>query len=386
MNGLNRMLRAASVLTLASVTGACSGGGAPPEFPPTPVDVAAVVQQDVTETREFSGRLTAVTEVEIRPRVGGYLTEVHFGEGKMVEQGELLFSIDEREYQAALAAAKADLARAESRLDVATIEFGRNERLIKSNAISQGILDAARGEKQQATADLALARARVREAELDMEFTRIRAPFRGRIGEARIKPGNLVTPDQTLLTTLVSVDPVHVRFEPDEDTYLMLQQTSQNDAAGTPAPLDLEVAVGGTADFLHRARLAFINNVIDTSTGTITAWAVLDNPDGRFTPGLFARVRVPVRTIANALLIRERAILTDQDRKYVYVVGDGDVAERRNITLGAQVDDLRVIRDGLAPGDRVVVSGSKKIFFPGAPIAPTDQAMVAEDDARVAVK
>lgn len=378
-------------VTITACCGLAACGEPPgePSFPPTPVGVVEVMPQQVTETREFSGVIDAVASVEVRPRVAGYLTGVHFEEGALVEEGDLLFSIDQREYEAALAAARADVDRARSRLEVAKIEFARNSRLIERNAVSQGALDAARGERQQAEADLALAEARLEEAALDLEFTRIRAPFAGRVGEAQVKTGNLVTPSTTLLTTLVSVNPVRVRFEPDEQTYLRLKAQLAAAAADTgdaeaPPPallsegmlsegLQVEVALATDEDFPHRARLEFLDNRLNAATGTISAWARLDNPQGIFTPGLFARVRVPVRTLRDALLVDQQAVLTDQDRKYVYVVGEGSVAERRDVHLGAQIGGMRVVQRGLADGDRVVVSGMRKIFYPGAPIAPRDQ-------------
>ncbi|MEO0975049.1 MAG: efflux RND transporter periplasmic adaptor subunit, partial [Pseudomonadota bacterium] len=220
MDAWNRLPLALTALTVPVLLSACGEAPPPPEFPPTPVHVVSLAPERVIETREFAGRIEAISTIELRPRVGGYLVGVHFAEGAVVREGDLLFSIDAREYEAALAAAEADVARATSRLQVATIEFERNERLIKQNAVSRTRLDAARAEQQQARADLALSKARLKESALDVEFTRIRAPQRGRVGEAMIKAGNLVSPNATLLTTLVSVDPVHVRFDADEQTYL----------------------------------------------------------------------------------------------------------------------------------------------------------------------
>jgi multidrug efflux system membrane fusion protein len=406
---------AAALVLLALAAGCDSGGEAPPpQMPPTPVGVARVVAREVIERREFPGRFEAVSTVEIRPRVAGYLRDVHFREGDLVEAGDLLYTIDAREYEASLAAAEADVARARSRLDLAGRDVSRLERLLETDAVPFDQVDRARAEKAQAAADLALARARVASAALNVEFTRIVAPIRGRVGEARVRAGNLVTPGETLLTTMVTADPVYVRFEPDEQTYRRLQRqaptrsrASAPDATGeapavaavvasadggaggtgegrgpgaavgavADATIPVDIGLAGGTDFPFQARLDFLANALDPRTGTISARAVLEDPEGRFTPGLFARVRVPVSAPAPALLVHEQAILTDQDRKYVYVVGEGDVAERRDVTLGPQVDGLRVIEDGLSADDRVVVSGSRKIFFPGAPIAPSERAM-----------
>ncbi len=382
---LRHRLRPALFCAVLSMLAACGGGGAPGDMqmPPAAVGVAEVVAREFTERREFPGRFEAVSRVEVRPRVAGYLVGMHFEEGAMVEAGDLLFSIDAREYEAALAAAQADVARAESRLAVAETELARNRRLIERNAVSQGRLDTALGEQQQAAADLALMRARADDAALRLEFTRVTAPIRGRVSEALVRPGNLVTPGETLLTTVVSVDPVHVRFEPDEETYLRLQALAQaRDASGAAADTathgaDVEIGLATDAGFPYRGRLEFLDNALDPGTGTIRARALLDNPDGRFTPGLFARVRVPVGAPSDVLLVNEQAILTDQDRKYVFVVDEGNVAGRRDVRLGPQVDGLRVIREGLAPGDRVVVTGTRRIFFPGAPLDPSLRSMEA---------
>lgn len=359
---------------LAAVLAACSGGGggAPPEFPPPQVNVATPVQKAVTEWDEYSGRIQAVDSLEIRPRVAGYLAALHFEEGMVVEQGARLFSIDDREYRAAEASARADLARAEARLALAERELTRSRSLVAAQAVSQGELESRQAERQQAEADVLAARARLEQARLTLGFTDIRSPIAGRVGAARIKPGNLVSPDQTLLTTVVSLDPVHVAFEGDEQAYLRYQQLIRDGQWSSPreSRVPVEVGLSGEQGFPHRGEIVFIDNALNPSTGTILAKASLANPEGVFTPGLFARVRLLGASRDSALLIHEQALLTDQDRRYVYVIGEGNSAQRRDLRLGPMIDGLRVVEEGLSATDQVVVNGTRKIFFPGQPVTP----------------
>ncbi|MEM1081129.1 MAG: efflux RND transporter periplasmic adaptor subunit [Pseudomonadota bacterium] len=352
----------------------CSGEGGPDmdamAMPPTPVSVAPVISAELAQWEQFSGRIEALDRIELRPRVGGYLVDVHFEEGGLVEAGELLFTIDGREFQAALATAEADVVRAQSRLALAELELTRSRELVTAQAVSQGEVDTRLGERDQAAADLAAAQARVDQARLDVEFTRITAPISGRIGSAMVKPGNLLTANTTLLTTLVSVDPVYASFDASERAYLNLRQLDP-----TASQLNVSVGLINEADFPHRAELTFVDNAVDALSGTIHLRALLSNPDERFTPGLFVRIRVPLTDAAPRLLVHDQAVLTDQDRKFVYVVGTGGVAERREVVLGAQMDGLRDIISGLNGDEQVVVAGMKRIFFPGAPLAPTTVSM-----------
>ncbi len=368
---------------LALILSACGGGGGPPEFPPPQVSVATVVQKSVTEWDEYSGRVEAVDAVEIRPRVGGYLAGVHFAEGGAVAAGDLLFTIDDREYRAAVASARADLARADTRVELARQEFARSESLIAAKAVSQGELDTRRGELKQAEADRLAARARLDQAELTLSFTRITSPIAGRVGAALIKPGNLVAPDASLLTTVVSLDPVYVGFDGDERAYLRYQSMIRSGDWQSPRTTATPVEVGLATDdgFPHRGEIDFIDNALNPATGTIRARARLANPDGVFTPGLFARVRLLGASVENALLVHEQALLTDQDRRYVYVVGADGTAQRRDVQLGPQAEGLRVVTSGIAAGDRVVVNGTRKIFFPGQPVQPVEVPMDRPDAA-----
>jgi multidrug efflux system membrane fusion protein len=356
---------------------AACGGGEQQQFPPPDVSVAAVVQKSVTEWDDYSGHIEAIESAEIRPRVSGHLRRVHYREGGLVEKGALLFTIDDREYAAAADAARADAVRAEARVALAKQELARAEQLIAARAVSQGELDARRMEAQQADADLLAAKARQARAELDLGFTRVTAPFAGRAGGALVKPGNVVSANETLLTTLVSVDPVYVTFTGDERAYLRYQELARNGTRESSRDTANPVLVGLSNEdgFPHEGKMDFLDNALDPQSGTIRARAVLPNPDGVFTPGLFARVRLLGGSQENALLIHEQAVLADQDRRYVYVLGEGNTAARRDVTLGPHVEGLRAVQSGLAPGDKVIVNGMRKIFFPGQPVNPRDVPM-----------
>lgn len=373
---------------LALLLSACAGGegGAPPAMPPTPVSVATVVERPVTDWSSWSGRFQANQSAEIRARVAGELRQVHFREGETVEAGELLFTIDPREYRAAVANARANLARAEARLDLASRELKRARSLQEAGVMSGEELDAKIGEERQADADVGAGRAGLAQAELNLAFTRIEAPFAGRVGAAEVQAGNLIQPGATLLTTLVSVDPIRVDFEIDEPAYLRLKRHL---STSPDTPSTVRVALAGDSAPGAEGRVVFIDNALDPSTGTIRVRAELANPDGLYTPGLFARVQLLGADTRQALQVHPQAVLTDQDRRYVYVAGNvtpppemggGPAytgAVRKDIVLGPTVDGLIVVENGLSAGDQVVVNGMRKIFFPGAPVAPIEVPMEA---------
>jgi multidrug efflux system membrane fusion protein len=368
-----RLITAISVLCLLA---AC-GGNAQQQMPPPDVNAAAVVKKSVTEWDEYSGHVEAIEWAEIRPRVAGHLSRIHCKEGGMVEKGQLLFTIDSREYKAAADAASADATRAEARVALAQQELKRAEQLIGERAISQGELDQRRMEAQQAEADLLAARANFDRAKLDLGFTYITSPVKGRAGEALVKPGNLVAPNTTLLTTVASVDPVYVTFTGDERAYLRYQQLARAGSRDSSRDTRNPVLIGlaNEEGFPHKGEVDFVDNALDPETGTIRARAVVPNPDGVFTPGLFARVRLLGESQKDALLIHEQAVLTDQDRRYVYIIGDKNSAERRDVSLGAHVEGLVIVQSGLKAGDKVIVNGMRKIFFPGQPVNPHDVPM-----------
>ena len=355
------------------------------QMPPTEVNVATVVSKPVTQWDEFTGRIEAVEHIEIRPRVAGYLTGIHFKEGGAVKAGDLLFSIDDREYKAAVASARADLARAEARRALAETEFKRSQALVEARAVSAGELESRQNEARQADADVLAARARVEQAELSLGFTRITSPIDGRVSVARLRVGNLVSPGEPVLTTVVSLDPVYVSFQGDERAYLRYQalarrgeRESSRDAANP-----VRVGLADEQGFPYEGRMVFVDNAVDPATGTIFARAELANPDGVFTPGLFARVQLLGERLDSALLVHPQAVLTDQDRRYVYVAdqvtlppemgGTGEPhlgAVRKDVVLGPTIDGLVVVEQGLDDDDRVIVNGMRKIFFPGAPVQP----------------
>lgn len=370
-------------LLSAAILAACSGGGQQGMPPPPQVNVAQVVQKKVQLWDEFSGRIEAVETVELRPRVSGYLSAVHFREGSEVRRGQRLFSIDDREYRAAVDSAKANLARAQSRVALARTELARSERLIKEQATSQGELDQRRGELQQAQADAASMRAAVTQAELNLSFTQISSPINGRIGAALVKPGNLVSPGTSLLSTVVTMDPIYVTFEGDEQVYLKYQTMSQNGQrqSSRDARNPVQVGLANETGYPHKGEMVFVDNQLNAGTGTIRAKAELKNTDGVFTPGLYARVRLLGSGEQNVMLIHEMAVSTDQDRKFVYVLGDKNATLRKDVVLGETVDGLRVVRKGLDPKDVVVVNGVRKIFFPGAPVDPITVPMDKPDQA-----
>ncbi|HWU53801.1 MAG TPA: efflux RND transporter periplasmic adaptor subunit [Tahibacter sp.] len=366
------LANAGLLMLLGLALSGCSHSGPPPQMPPPQVSVATVVQKDVTLWDEFTGRIEAVDKVEVRPRVAGYLDKVNFEEGRQVKKGDLLFQIDDREYRAAHSRAAADVERARSRAALAQRQLERSRQLVANKLVARNDVDLREDELAQAQADVKAAQAAAEQARLNLEFTRVTAPIDGRVGKALVTPGNLVAPGSSLLTTVVSLDPVYVSFEGDENTYLRYQgleragELPSAREAGNPVRMGLADEEG----FPHTGSMNFIDNELDAGTGTIRARAVFSNKDGRFTPGLFARVQLLGSGAQSALLISDRAVLTDQDRKFVYVIGPENKALRRDVKLGAQVDGLRIVTDGLAANDRVVVNGVQKVFFPGMPVDP----------------
>lgn len=342
--------------------------------PPPEVDVAEVVIRPVTLWESFTGRVEAAETVDLRPRVSGYIQEVAFEEGELVEAGDLLFQIDPRPYEARAQAARADLAQARSGLELARSEARRASTLLESRAISREEHDQRQAALMNARARVDAAEAALDSAELDLQYTRVTAPVSGRTGRALVTRGNLANADQTLLTTVVSVDPVHVYFQADEKTAFESRQLMASGHAQA-----LRIALDGGDGEAYRGQLDFIDNRLNPETGTLQYRAVLDNPDGLIRPGQFARVEMPVAELDQALLVTRKAVLTDQDRRYVYVVDDSNLTARRQVTTGRQVDDLLVIRDGLNSGDRVIVNGVQKVFGAGMEVNPQRVAMEAPD-------
>jgi len=342
--------------------------------PPAVVSVAKVEVRKVTQWDEFSGRIEATDSVEIRPRVSGVIDSVRYKEGSEVRKGDVLFVIDQRPYRAALDRAEAELAQARAQAALARTEATRAQRLLETKVISQEVHDQRIANEQQANAAVQAAAAAVETARLNLDFTEVRSPIHGRAGEAMVTAGNLVQtdPSPTLLTTVVSLDPVYVVFEGDEQTYLRYGEMARRGERPSARDRRLPVMVGLSNEdgFPHEGHVDFVDNQLNPATGTIRARAVLDNKDRIFTPGLFARVKLPGSGEFPAALVDDKAILTDQDRKYVYVLGPDNVALRRDIKLGRSAEGLRIVTEGLGPEDQVVVHGVQKIFFPGMPVMP----------------
>ena len=373
----------AAVLLTLGLSG-CGSQAAPGGAMPAPaVSVAQVVEKPVQHWDEFTGRIEAVKSVELRPRVSGYVERVAFEEGEEVAKGDLLFVIDPRPYKAALAQAQANLERARSEAGLARAQSTRAQTLVEAEAISREDAEARRAVASQGNAAVRAAEAAVASARLDLQFTEVRSPIDGRAGRAMITAGNLAQADATVLTSVVSLDPVHVYFEGDEQTWLHYRELARNgDRADSSNPV--RVGLANESGFPHEGTVDFVNNQVDPATGTIRLRAVLPNPDRVFAPGLFARVQLAGRDESEALLIDDKAVMTDQDRKYVYVLGKDNTAVRKDVQLGDKAGGLRVVTSGLTAKDRVIVHGVQKVFFPGMPVDPKTIAMGAPPAAQVA--
>lgn len=362
----------ALLLTLAGCNGEpASGGGQPP---PPEVAVAQVLTKSVQQWDEYTGRVSAIDTVELRPRVSGYVQRVAYGEGEDVKQGDLMFQIDPRPYRAALDNAQAQLARARVAEQLEAVRIKRAQSLIDDDAISREEIDLRRAAHEQSMADIRAAEAAVATAKLNLSFTEVRAPVAGRASRALVTVGNLATADQTLLTTLVSQDPMYVYFDADENSYLRYKEQERK-RERTGRDNTVYVGLANEDGYPHVGTVNFLDNQVNPTIGTVRARAVVSNADRMFTPGLYARVRFASGQKADALLIDDKAVLTDQDRKYVYVVDKDGKAQRKDVVLGRMVEGLRVVQSGLAPDDKVIVAGLQKIFYPGIPVKANEVPM-----------
>ena len=356
----------------------CGCGSGPEGGPPkaTPVSAATVIAREITEWDDYTGRLEAVESVEIRPRVSGYIERVELKEGKEIKRGDLLFVIDQRPYLADLARANADYEKARTQLALARSDLQRGQSLLKTRAMSQEEYDQRVAAARTASASLASAAAAVQVAKLNVDYSRITSPIDGRVGRALVTRGNLVTGgnsgQSTLLTTVVSLDPVYVYFDAAEAAYLKYvgmarrgERASSRDKAN-PVVMELQ----DESNYPHAGVIDFVDNHIDPNTGTIRGRAIFKNADRFFTPGQFVRLRLLGSGTYQALLITDRAVGTDQDRKFVLVVDGNNKAEYRTVSLGPIVDNLRVVRSGLKAGDRVIINGMQHTR-PGTLVAPT---------------
>jgi RND family efflux transporter MFP subunit len=359
-------------LALAAFVSACAKTSAQQAPPPPPqVTVASVIERDVTEWDEFTGRLQAVDSVEVRPRVSGYVAAVRFSEGAIVRKGDLLFQIDPRPFQAEVDRLKAELDRTRATVQRANSELARAERLRTENAISNEEHDRRAAFAQESAAQVSAVEAALRAAELNLEFTHVTAPINGRVSRAIVTQGNLVSSGPgaaTLLTTVVSLDPVYAYFDADEQIYLKYTAGGDQSHRGS-IDRHIRMALSNEEGYPHDGELDFIDNQLDGSTGTIRGRAVFRNTDGRLTPGLFVRLRLTGGGKYRGLLIQDRAVGTDLSKKFVYVVSPKNEIEYRPVTLGPIVDGLRVVRSGLKAGEPIVVNGLQRIR-PGMAVAP----------------
>ncbi len=364
---------AIAVLTLLTMLFGC-GKASNPAAPPPEVMVARVLQQKIIDWDEYTGRFQAIDTVEVRPRVSGYIDRVLFREGQPVKQGETLVVIDPRPYQADFDRAKAGLALAKSQRELATLEAERVHKLKDSGAVSQEEYDERVSTLHQQEASVAAAQAAFDSAALNLSFTNVQAPIDGQASRAEVTRGNLVTGGNnggTLLTTIVSTDPIYVYFEGDEHAYLRYNELARTGERPSSRHFANPVRVGlaNEEGFPHGGRMDFVDNQLNVRTGTIRARAVLDNKQGLFTPGLFARVQLLGSAEHEALLIEERAIGTDQTQNFVLVLGADNKVEYRPVQLGRATQGLRIVTKGLKPGETIVVNGLQRVR-PGTQVTP----------------
>jgi RND family efflux transporter MFP subunit len=340
-----------------------------------------VPEREITEWDEFTGRLEAVNAVEIRPRVSGYIRRVGFNEGNAVRKGQVLFEIDPRPYQAELARAEADLERARSGASLASKEVERAGKLVNMQAISREEFESRSSAEAQGDASVRAAVAAVATARLNLEWTLVRSPIAGRVSRAEVTPGNLVQAgaETTLLTTVVSVDPIYAYFEGDEQTYLRYSALARNgsrpNSRDNRSPVYLGLA--NEEGFPHKGYVDFVDNQLNPEAGTIRLRAVFSNKDHLFTPGLFAKIRLVGSGTYPATLVLDRAVGTDQDKKFVLVLKPDSTIDYRPVQLGRLVDGFRVVSSGLKPGEQVVINGLQRVR-PGMKVAPTTAPMAVD--------
>ena len=354
-------------------------GAAPPA---TPVSVAQVVSQDVSAWNEFSGRLEAIDRVDIRARVAGAVQQVHFREGSLVKAGDLLFTIDPAPYQAEVARVEAQVAAAQARVTYTQSEMQRSKALLEERAVARRDFDERDNAAREAAANLRAAQAALQTAQLNLGYTQVRAPVAGRVGRIEVTTGNLVAAGAgaPVLANLVSVSPIYASFDADEKVVREALASLPGGAAAERRGIErIPVEMVAGSDASTTGRLQLIDNQVDAKSGTLRVRAVFDNKDGSLIPGQFAKLRMGQAKDAAALLVNERAVGTDQDKRYVIVVGTGNQAEWRPVTLGASVNGLRVVTTGLKAGERVVVGGVQRVR-PGSVLAPKDVAMDAKPE------
>ena len=359
---MTRTVLLASLMLIANVLASCDSKPTSSSAPPPPtVTVSHPLQKSITEWDEYTGRFTALETVEIRARVSGFIDFVHFQEGQIVKKGDLLFVIDQRPYQIAVEQAKADIERAQAKLDIASQDVQRATPLLQDQTLTKREFDTRKSVQRDAAGQLASANAALKQAELNFEWTEVRAPIAGRISDKRVDAGNLITGGQTgatLLSVIVSIDPIHFVFDGSEADFLHYLRLA---AAGTrPSSRDAQnpvaVRLADETEYAHQGRMDFVDNAINPKTGTIRGRAIFDNKDGFLTPGFFGRLRLFGGT-HDALLIPDSAIASDQASKIVFTVAEDGAVGTKIVELGPIVEGLRVVRSGLQPSDRIVIDG-----------------------------
>jgi RND family efflux transporter MFP subunit len=361
----------AGVCAALALLAACSREAPPPDPPPT-VKVATPIVREVTDWDDYAGRFEAVDAVEVRPRVSGMLEAVHFRDGQTVRKGQLLFTIDPRPIAAELAQSQAQLARARAALANAEAAYKRGKTLSENKLISDADLELLAAAHLQAAADVEAAEANVRASSLNLEFTRVVAPLDGHISRHRLAPGNLVQAGATLLTTIVTLDPIRFVFDAPESALLKYKRQQ----AGSPGRNAVDIRLQDEKDYRWKGHIEFIDNALDQGSGTIRARALVANPDGFLTPGMFGHMRRFESQPITAMLIPDESIVNDQTRQVAYVVGEDDLVQQRTIEMGRLIEGMRVIRAGLSPEDRVIVSGVQRAR-PGRKVAPEVTQMTA---------
>lgn len=370
------------LLPLALLIAACGkhpegGAHGGMQMPPAPVTLAAVESRELVEWEEFTGRVEAVETVELKPRVAGYITQVHFQAGALVKKGDILFTIDQRPFETKLRAAKAEVQRAEANAQAMKREFDRVSALLAAKAIAPEQAETRESMFKQGQAALEASKAAEHSAEIEFEHSTVEAPISGRISRTMTTTGNYVTAGATLLTTIVSVDPVYVYADIDENSLLKLQalQRDQTTFTNGDGRMPVELQLSNEKDFLHKGHVESFDNRLDASTGSMVLRAEFSNADGSLTPGLFARIRLPMTAKYKALLVDEKSILTDQANKYVLGVDESKqpaVSVYKPVAIGPAIDGKRIIRSGLKAGDKIIINGQARLPMPGMPVAPVE--------------
>jgi RND family efflux transporter MFP subunit len=374
-----RPVKLQNLLPLVLLLAACGKppAGGPPggQMPPAPVTLAPVEQKELVEWEEFTGRVEAVETVELRPRVSGYITQVHFQAGALVKKGDVLFTIDQRAFETKRRAAKAEVARAEANALAMKREFDRVSALLAAKAIAPEQAEARESMYKQGVAALESAKAAEHSAEIEFEHTTVEAPISGRISRTMTTTGNYVTAGTTLLTTIVTVDPVYVYADIDENSLLKLQALQRDKTTFTNGEgrMPVQLQLSNEKDYPHKGHVESFDNRLDAGTGSMVLRAEFENKDGSLTPGLFARIRLPMTAKYKALLVDEKSILTDQANKYVLGIDESKqpaVSVYKPVTIGPAIDGKRIVRTGLTAGDKIIINGQARLPMPGMPVAP----------------